>query len=391
MEAIDRIGFLQNRLKEKQISGALLSYSRDLFYYTGTAQPSYLVVLPDDYYLFVRSGFEFAQNDAFIDKEKIKNERSLDNIFQEISSKLQGRTIATELDMVPALQFKDIEEVFFGCDIVDVSPLILEQRKTKELSEISKLKEACDAMHEGHNAVLATLREGITELELAAAVENAHRLAGHEGTFFMRQPDFTMSRGPMGSGSNLSKFSGLVYSVTGVGLSPAVPAGPSKKIISRGNLIVVDIVTLVKGYHADQTRTYILGQANEATKSMYNSLKKIADHLIDKIRPDMKCREIYRMAMDKAEEENVIDAFLNFGNRNKSHMIGHGIGLECTEPPIISRYEYSTIKENYVIALEMHLFKKEVGVVKLEDMILIGKQKNEILTKSARELIEIAC
>ncbi|MEE4352451.1 MAG: Xaa-Pro peptidase family protein [Desulfatiglans sp.] len=391
MRPLDRINLLQKRLKEKQIGCALISYSRDLFYYTGTAQPSYLVVLHDDYYLFVRSGFDFVWNDAFINKEKIRKERSLENIFQQLSSNLQERAIATELDVIPVLEFRNLKKVFSGYEFVDLSPLVLEQRKTKEPSEISRLKEACNVMHEGHNAVLATLREGITELELAAAVENAHRLAGHEGTFFMRHPDFTMSRGPVGSGSNLSKFSGVVYSVTGVGLSPAVPVGPSTKIISKGDLIVVDIVTLVKGYHADQTRTYILGQADDETKSMYNSLKEIADHLIVKIRPGMKCREIYQMAMDKAEEENVTDAFLNFGNGNKSHMIGHGIGLECTEPPIISRYEHSTVKEDYVVALEMHLYRKEVGVVKLEDMILIGKQKNEILTKSARELIEIAC
>jgi Xaa-Pro aminopeptidase len=69
----------------------------------------------------------------------------------------------------------------------------------------------------------------MTELELAAAVENAHRLAGHEGIFFIRQPDFFMSRGPITSGPNLFKISGVVYTITGVGLSSSVPAGPSQR------------------------------------------------------------------------------------------------------------------------------------------------------------------
>ena len=64
------------------------------------------------------------------------------------------------------------------------------------------------------------MKEGVTELELAAAVENAHRLAGHEGIFFIRQPDFFMSRGPISSGSNLFKISGVVYTITGVGFEP---------------------------------------------------------------------------------------------------------------------------------------------------------------------------
>ena len=65
MKHRERIGLLQEKLKEQQLGGALLFYSRHVFYYTGTAQPSCLVVLPDDYMLFIRSGFDFALNEVF--------------------------------------------------------------------------------------------------------------------------------------------------------------------------------------------------------------------------------------------------------------------------------------------------------------------------------------
>jgi len=385
----ERIKCLQERIKEQGSGAALLFYSRDVFYYTGTAQPSYLVVLPEDYVLFVRSGFEFASNDVFIEKDKVREERRLENVFEEISSRFKGKKIATELDVLPTVQFFEFQKIFSGFEFVDLSPLVLEQRKRKDTSEINRIKEACEAIHEGHKAVLSNLREGITELELSTAIENAHRLAGHEGMFFMRQPDFFMSRGPIASGPNLSKFSGVVYSITGVGLSPAVPAGPSRRSISKGDLVVVDIPTMVRGYHSDQTRTYILGKADIQIKDMHNSLIEIADHLIENIRPGVKCSEIFQMAVDKAEERNVSDAFLHFGGGKRSHMIGHGIGLECTEPPIISKYDHSELSEDFVIALEMHMFREEVGVVKLEDMILIRHNGNELLTKSPRRLFEI--
>ena len=389
MASRERIGLLQEKLKEEQLGGALLFYSRDVFYYTGTAQPSYLVVLPDDYMLFIRSGFDFALNEVFIEKERLRQDRRLENIYREISSRLKGKKIATELDILPTVQFFEFQKIFSGCEFVDISPIVLEQRKRKDASEINTIKEACKVIHEGHKAVLSNLREGITELELSAAVENAHRLAGHEGIFFMRQPDFFMSRGPIASGSNLSKFSGVVYSITGVGLSPAVPAGPSRRSISKGDLVVIDIPTMVKGYHSDQTRTYILGKAEIEVKEMYNSLREIADHIIKKICPGIKCSEIFQIAVDKAEELKVTDAFLNFGGGKKSHMIGHGIGLECNEPPIISKYEHSEINSNFVITLEIHIFREDVGVVKLEDMLLIGHNGNELLTKSPRLLFEL--
>ena len=123
---------------------ALLCYSRDILYYTGTAQPSYLVVLPDDYILFVRSGLEFALDDVFISKGKVREERRLANIFKEIFAGRDSgsKRIGTELDILTAEQFKDMEKIFAGYEFVNVSSLVLEQRKTKDTSEIEKIKRA---------------------------------------------------------------------------------------------------------------------------------------------------------------------------------------------------------------------------------------------------------
>ncbi|MCK9390245.1 MAG: Xaa-Pro peptidase family protein [Syntrophales bacterium] len=391
MNGEDRIKIVQDKMGDLDLCCVLLCYSRDILYYAGTAQPSYLVILPDDYFLFVRSGIDFALNDVFINKEKVKEERRLANIFKEIFSgpEAGSKTIGTELDILTAEQFQEIKKTFPGYDFINISPVVLEQRKTKNASEIEKIRKSCDAIHRGHEAVLSTLKEGVTELELAAAVENAHRLAGHEGIFFIRQPDFFMSRGPISSGANLFRISGVVYTITGVGLSSSVPAGPSLRRISRGEPVIVDIPTLVEGYHADQTRTYCLGKASEEVKSMYNDLRTIADYLISHINPNMKCSEIYSSAIEKAKELGRLDQFQNFGKGKKSRLIGHGIGLELNEPPIPSEYDHTEVGEHYVIALDMHMMDEAAGVVKLEDMVLIGHRGNEILTKSPRDLFEI--
>lgn len=391
MKPQDRINNLQKKLGEQDLAGALIFYSRDVFYYTGTAQPAYLVVLPDDYRLFIRSGYDFACNDVFVDKKKVEEERRLDNIFNKISDGLGkgARRIGTELDVLTVEQFGQFKKAFHNCDLLNISPVVLEQRKTKDPGEIEKIRKACNAIHLGHEAVLASLKEGITELELAAAVENAHRLAGHEGIFFIRQPDFFMSRGPISSGENLFKTSGVVYTITGVGLSPSVPAGPSQRKLSKGDLVMVDIPVIVEGYHADQTRTYCLGKANEKATSMYVDLKTIADHLIANMKTGMRCNEIYRMAVEKASSLGREGQFQGFGGGKKSRLIGHGIGLELNEPPIPSEYDKSPIEDGYVIALDMHMLDESIGVVKLEDMILIRKEGNEILTRSDRGLLEV--
>ena len=127
----------------------------------------------DDHTLYVRSGFEFASKEVFIDKEKIREERHLENIYKEVFHRFQEKRIATELDLLPANEFLKFQRIFKGFEFLDVSPHVLEQRKRKDPSEIERIKEACDAIDTGHRAVLSDLKEGTTELEIAAAVENA--------------------------------------------------------------------------------------------------------------------------------------------------------------------------------------------------------------------------
>jgi Xaa-Pro dipeptidase len=389
LEHIKRIKTLQEMIETCDLSGVILFYSRDVFYYTGTSQPSYFFISPQHYCLYVKAGFDFALREAQIVKENIKEERHLENIFKEIFSIIKrGKKIGVELDVLPANHFLEFSRIFSGFKIVNISPLILNQRKRKDASEIKIIRKACSAIHRGHERVLTVLREGLTELELAAAVEDAHRLAGHEGIFFIRQPDFFMSRGPLASGPNLYQISGMVYSITGIGLSASVPLGPSRRKIRRGDLVVVDIPVLVEGYHADQTRTYIVGKTKDGAKKLFQSLKEIANHLIDHITPGMKCSEVYKMAVKKAEELQVGKPFLNFGNGRKSKIIGHGVGIEINELPILSDYDHSIISEGFVLALDMHMMDEKFGVVKLEDMIVIG-EKNKLLTKTPRELFEV--
>ena len=389
MDRQDRIRQLQGKIKGEGLGCALLFYSRDIYYYTGTAQPSFLLVLPDQYFLFVRSGYDFAVKEVFISTEQIYEERRLETIYTKICSGLKNRKMATELDILPTKQYFGYKKIFEGWEFSDISPMVLEQRMTKDPYEIEQIRKACAAIDAGHRAVLSALREGLTELELAAAVENAHRLAGHEGVFFMRLPDFFMSRGPIGSGSNLKKFSGVVYSVTGTGLSPSVPVGPSKRRIEAGDTVVVDIPTFVNGYHADQTRTYFLGRCGPRLRDRYERLKEIHESVIEGIRPGMNGDDIFRTAVEKAEKLKVAAEFLSFGNGKRSHMIGHGLGLEINEPPIISAGSSAKILEHYVLGIEMHLLDEEAGAMKLEDTVLVGRHGNEILTVSARELGEV--
>jgi Xaa-Pro aminopeptidase len=141
----ERIKVLQKKLAEGGIDAALLIYSRDVLYYTGTAQPSCLLVTPGDYTLYIRSGLEFAVQDVFIGREKIREERRLEKILAGALSRLAGKPgkIGSELDILTAEQFEALRKACPGVDFVNISPVTLEQRKVKEPGEIERLRRAC--------------------------------------------------------------------------------------------------------------------------------------------------------------------------------------------------------------------------------------------------------
>jgi Xaa-Pro dipeptidase len=383
-----RIQVLQQALAESGWTCGLINCSRDLFYFTGTAIPAWLAVTPSDYRLFVRGEIGLARSHVWLSQDKIVESRKLQDVAGFLKADA-GSVIATELDVMTVSQFNFSQKIFPQTQFVDISPLVLKQRKIKAPEEIVLLREACRVVHIGHERVMANLMEGMTELELSSEVEDAHRRGGHEGIFFIRLPDFYMSRGPIASGPNLLSNTGVVYSITGAGLTPSMPAGPSRRKISRGDTIVIDIPVLVNGYHADQSRTYVLGKAPREIRSMYDDLKLIADLLIGKIRPGMTSDEICRMALGKAQELGRTEQFQSFGPGHRSRLIGHGIGVELNEPPIVMENDLNRMEEGCVIALDIHMLDRSIGVVKLEDMVLVGHSGNEIMNITPRDLFEV--
>lgn len=387
---LERIKIFQRELINQGLGAALLFYSRDIFYYTGIAQPAFLAVFPDDYRLFVRSGYPYAVQTAGIEASHISEERRLDFIYQEYFSYLWNKRLGIELDLLPANNYLAYQKLFQGFELQDVSPLILKQRTVKTPYEIEQIRRACRVVETGQQAIQQQLRPGISELELSAVIENCHRLAGHEGGIFLRHPDLPLGMGPISSGANLGEFTGLVYSVSGVGLSAALPIGPSNRIIDAGDPVVVDIPSMVNGYHADQSRTYVAGKATHRLKALYADLREISDYVIDAIKPGMGCDQVYDLAVKKAAEMRVGEQFLRFTGDSHCRLIGHGVGIEVNEPPVLIANNRATIPDSCVLAIEMHMLDKRAGVVKIEDTVLISSAGNEILTKASRELIESA-
>jgi Xaa-Pro aminopeptidase len=387
-----RLVALQQTLAERGLAGALLFQSRDVFYYTGTAQPGWLAVRPDEAVLFVASGLDFAQRDTGWGEDRLVEERRLEAVCRRMFPGAgRGESIGIELDVITAVSRDALAACLAERELIDISPQILAQRAIKDAQELELLGAACRALDAGHQAALRHWRPGQSELELSAALENGHRLAGHEGGFFIRQPGFFMSRGPFASGPNIGTISGLVFTISGVGLSAAIPAGASRRIVEAGDLVVVDIPTSVGGYMGDQSRTYRVGSAAkpDGAKQAHAALRQVSDAVIAAMVPGRSGGELYAVATRAAAANDIADAFLAFPSGARAHFIGHGVGLEGNEPPFLVKGGSARIAANTVLTVEIHVCLAAGLMVKLEDMVVVEEGGGRLLTITPRELIQI--
>jgi Xaa-Pro dipeptidase len=388
---LKRISYLQKKIVNADINTVLLNYSKSIFYYAGTTQPSILIITPEDCHLIVIRGFNFAIEETWLNADKLSLGRGYEDIKERLRKwEIYGGSLGMELDILPAYLYLKLSQMLAEFKIIDVSKLILEQRKIKDAKEIEYTKEACRIVNQGHQRILDVLHEGMTELELSSEIEDAHRKAGHEGLYFIRQFDYFMGRGPVASGENLSRIAGKVESISGVGLSPSIPMGASLKKIKGGEMIVVDIPTYCQGYHSDQSRTYVLGKSPESCKLLYRGMKEIADRIIQVLRPGIICDYLYSMAQESADELGMGPCFMRLGqNHKKVPFIGHGVGLELNEPPLLRKNNQEALQEGMIIALELEMTNSPHEAVKLEDTILITSEGAEILTITPRDLHEV--
>lgn len=387
MKTNQRINDLRTRMTQAGMDAALLIHPRDVLYYAGTARPAALLVAHQSAILFIRRGMEYARREATIERvEPMTGFSSITEATAELE--LRSGVLGVALDVIPAQLYLRVTDAFPNWKIQDISSLMLEQRITKDEEEIASTREAAAIADAGHEALPYFAKPGMSELALAAEIERTIRLAGHGGYQPLRYPEARGGGILLMSGDNLSVRGGHGLVVTGPGLSPGTPYGPSRRVMQSGDIIVVDIGSTYDGYTADESRTFVLGKATEAQRALFAVTLATEEAVLKALRPGAEIAEIYETAQSIVDQG--APPYFAPGSLTLPGFIGHGIGLELDEPPVLWSREKSRLQEGMVLAIEIEVSAPEKGtMIKLEDTILVDADGYEMLTDAPRELIEI--
>jgi len=373
-------------MAEAGMDVAILLHPRDVLYYAGTVRPAALLVSPHGVGLFVRRGFECARREATVARlEPMSGFSSVAEVVAELG--LTGGVLGTELDVVPAWVTRRMAEVFPAWSLADVSPLVLAQRAVKEKQEITATRRAAAVADAGHRVVPQAVAPEVSELAIAAEVEAAMRRAGHEGFQPLRYPGARGAGVLLMSGENLAVRGGHGLVVTGAGLGPAMPYGPSLRTLEPGDLVVVDVGSTYAGYTADESRTFVVGQATEEQRALFALARAAEDAVLEALRPDVAVADLYAAA-ETIVAQGALPHFAP-GSLVLPGFVGHGVGLEIDEPPVLWPRDEAYLQPGMVLAVEIEVSAPDQGtMVKLEDTVVVRPDGYEMLTATPRELIE---
>jgi Xaa-Pro dipeptidase len=384
-----RLEQLQANLRDKGWQAALIMQPRDLYYYAGMAQPANLWV-PDeaDPVLFTRRVHELARDATWIERTVSASG------FGEMSRALadlglsppSGAVLGVEQDVLPYRLVEGLKKNLQGVRLENLSPLVLRQRLVKDDEELARIRRAVELWEKGHEAIMETLAVGAAEYEVAAAMENAARRGGGDGMVWPRRWDsYLPAGGIVASGPNAWVVSGEAMTVTGVGLSQALPWGPSSRRLEAGDLVVVDFALSYEGYHCDMTRTYCVGDPNREQRDLWERLLELHLQVVDRVRPGVTGEELFVVAKGLAEDMGLIDNFMGVGSERGSY-IGHSIGLEVDEWPVLGVGYREPLPVGAVITIEPKFMVPGQGAVMVEDDIVVTPSGHQVMSTLEREL-----
>jgi Xaa-Pro aminopeptidase len=172
-------------------------------------------------------------------------------------------------------------------------------------------------------------------------------------------------------------------------LGPAVPLiGSRQRKLKEGDLVYIDIGSGVDGYHTDKTCTYMFGQKPpEHVLEAQMKCVEIQNEIAEMLRPGMIPSDIYKSIIGNLDSE-FLKNFMGFGNRTV-RFLGHGIGLQVDELPVIAEGFNDPIENRMVFALEPKKGIKDVGMVGIENTFIVGKKGAECITGQSEGLIRI--
>lgn len=229
-------------------------------------------------------------------------------------------------------------------------------REVKDADEIARLRAAASVGCDLFEAMLTYLEPGLSEIEVAATLEYAARLAGAEGMSF--------------------------DTIVASGERSALPHGRATAArLPRRGFVTLDFGVILDGYCSDMTRTVHMGKAMPGERDVYDFVLEAQEAAVAAVAPGVTAGEVDEAARSVLRRVK-LDRFF-------THSTGHGVGLEIHEGPKLAAKQTQVLEQGMVITIEPGVYMPGKFGLRIEDMVLVTARGGEVLTPSVKAWIEL--
>ena len=359
----------------------------DMFYFTGTVQKGVLVIPVDrDPIFFVEKSVERARSETPLNVVPIENDKAIKEILRH--KKIIKGTGGMELDVVPVSVFERFKRIIGFETFVDISSLIKALREIKSPFELEQVMKSGEIMRHVFAKAKRVIREGTRELDIDAELVAEGRKRGHQGFLRMRGFNLEMTTITVTAGYTGALPSPSDVAVGGLGMTPAIPLGSSLKSVENGIPVCVDYGGGYNGYVTDETYVFVIGVMKKIFRKPYEVSRDIIEDAAAYGKEGVDAAELFTRAARMAGKAHLEDHFLGFGE-GKVSFIGHGLGLEINELPVITPRHHTILREGMVFAFEPKFSLPGKGAIGMEVDFIVRKDRLERVTSIPLDVVQI--
>ena len=374
-EHAGRIERLQAALREKDVAAALLLHAVDVYYLTGTRQNGALWVPASGApVLLVRRSVARAR-----DESAVADLRPFPSSKELASALRAAGRVGTTYDAVPVATLDWWRKQLPGVEWVDVSRPVRELRMVKSAAELEVMRDGGRRIGGVLGEVPAFLRAGMRELDVSAEIEARLRRAGNEGSPRLRGFNSELFVGLAMSGDSAATPGYFDGPVSGRGLGAAYPQGASTRAIRAGEPIILDFTAVFGGYVLDMTRIAVVGELAPELVRAFEVALEIQAETVASLRPGTIPSELYERARARAATAGLGDRFMGPPG-DQVRFLGHGIGLELDELPVLAPGFDAPLEAGQTVAVEPKFVFPGQGAVGIENSWIVTEQGGEKLT-----------
>lgn len=357
-----RLDKVRSLMSADGIEAALICDNADIYYMTGRVFCGFIFITADGFVRIAVRRPSRLKGDNVVDIHKIED---LPPMLPAVSGKF-----GLELSRVPYLTAMRYVKAF-GEDkrYVDITPVINRARAVKTDMELEAIRLSGVRQTRIYNRIPHLYEEGMRDIDLQIEIERASRLEGCLGQFRVSGQDMELFMGNVLVGENADTPSPYDFAMGGAGMDPSLPVGANGTLIRPGLSVMVDVNGNYTGYMTDMTRCFYVDALPERALAAHQLSIDICDRLADMGRPGVEARALYEEAESMARNAGFEGEFM--GHNYHAGFVGHGVGIEINELPVIAPRSKSVLETGNVIALEPKFVIPGVGAVGIEDTYIV--------------------